>query len=312
MRRELLSRAVGGIDDRFIAEAYRPIAAGASERSKHMRKRKLIALALAAALVLGLGTVAYALYERRLQDLVLRSDSSETVIVEESETADPAAVDALAEVPDMLSLQGYAESPEYQAARDWTNFVLGYDPGGKILASVGNGPTPWADTYGANGYYVYSQEMADTLEDIASRYGLQLHSGGMHSVSSMEELYQRVGRFSSTTEHAGYYYDDGTFQCDCAAEGYEYQLRRCMKGTMDGVGLMIGDAELYEQWEYETACGVTVLLAIGPNKALIIADLPQSFVTVNVLAALEPIPGEERFDRERLQALADSLDLSIL
>ena len=79
-----------------------------------------------------------------------------------------------------------------------------------------------------------------------------------------------------------------------------------MKGTLDTVGLNIIDAEQYEQWEYQTACGETVLLALGPDKALILADLEQSFVVVNVM------PGTKSSTREALQELADSIDFSIL
>ena len=52
MNREQLSDALGGIDDRFVAEAYRydPEAAGASERKKRMKPKRFVSLALAAAL----------------------------------------------------------------------------------------------------------------------------------------------------------------------------------------------------------------------------------------------------------------------
>lgn len=64
MNRELLSKAVGNIDDRFIAEARFSVpedASGASERIVHMKKKRIISLALAAALILALGVTAYAI-----------------------------------------------------------------------------------------------------------------------------------------------------------------------------------------------------------------------------------------------------------
>ncbi len=63
MNRKLLSKAVGDIDPDFIAEAYRPETAGSSnipERIQPMKTKRLISLALAAALVLALGVAAYA------------------------------------------------------------------------------------------------------------------------------------------------------------------------------------------------------------------------------------------------------------
>lgn len=75
MNRELLSRAFGDIDERFVREAYRPIpedASGASERIVHMKKKRIITIALAAALTLALGIAAYAawsIHAERQQEL---------------------------------------------------------------------------------------------------------------------------------------------------------------------------------------------------------------------------------------------------
>ena len=73
MDREAAFQALSGLDERYIAEAvsYAP-AAGASERKRMMRTKRLITLALAAALLLALGATAYALgivsMERRVPD----------------------------------------------------------------------------------------------------------------------------------------------------------------------------------------------------------------------------------------------------
>lgn len=64
MNRELLSKALCEIDESFIAEAYRPVpeaASGSPERIVHMKKKRIITFALVAALILALGTVAYAI-----------------------------------------------------------------------------------------------------------------------------------------------------------------------------------------------------------------------------------------------------------
>ncbi len=63
MNRELLSKALCEIDESFIAEAYRPVpeaASSSSERIVPMKKKRIITFALAAALILSLGIVAYA------------------------------------------------------------------------------------------------------------------------------------------------------------------------------------------------------------------------------------------------------------
>ncbi len=65
MKRERLSEAFGGIDERYIMEAYRPApgdASGSPERIVHMGRKRIITLALAAALLLALGISAYAVF----------------------------------------------------------------------------------------------------------------------------------------------------------------------------------------------------------------------------------------------------------
>ena len=65
MKRELLSKAFGGIDEGYILEAYRSVpgdASGASERIVHMKKKRIITFALAAVLMLALGISAHAVW----------------------------------------------------------------------------------------------------------------------------------------------------------------------------------------------------------------------------------------------------------
>ena len=213
MNRELLSKAVGNIDDRFIAEARFSVpedASGTSERIVHMKKKRIITFALAAALILALGTAAYAIYNWRLQDLVLHGSTENETEMTESQSFDPLPAGV-----DTLSLQGYAGSPEYMAMLEWSEFRQNYDRDGEILASVGNDPTPWDEKYNFGGNYgIYSQEMADTLDAIADKYALTLHSG--LTSASIDELRERFGDFCSEIRYGyGYCFDDGSFSCDC-------------------------------------------------------------------------------------------------
>ncbi len=227
---------------------------------------------------------------------------------EPTETPQSRSYDPLTGDMHIISLQGYADSREYRAALAWAEFQHDYDRDGEALKAAGNDSTQWDEKYGFNGYPVYTQEMADKIEEIAEEYSLMLHSGGLQS-ATVQELEARFGDYLSADRYGGYYYEDGTLQCDVEQNGIGFQLRRCMKGTLDTVLLNVADVEQYVQWEYETVCGETVLLALGPNTALIIADLEQSFVTVNVAAGSqspEPLTGEQ------FQAIADSIDFSLL
>lgn len=327
MKREQLSDIIGNLDDRQIAEAYQfdPALCGRSpERIGRMKIKRIVTFALAAVLILALGVTGFAIYRGRVQDLVMKSGEEDIVLVddgtdivlvgeaEEQPAAEPHAVpyDPLAGGSDMISLQGFAGSPEYQAALAWAEFLHGYDRDGSVLASVGNNPTPWDEKY-APAYNVYSQEMADALESIAAEYGLTFHTG--FASASIAELRERFGDFCSAIRDGyGYCYADGSFQCDCDNGKGMFQIRRCMKGVLDAVSLNIRDAEEYEQWEYTTVGGETVLLALAPNHAMIISESEQSFTVVNVMAGSEASPSGSCITAAQLEELADSFDFSIL
>ena len=100
MNRELLSKALCEMDERFIVEAYRPVpeaASGSPERIVPMKKKRIITFALAAALLLALGVTAYAvgvhtgfftsvfgtgLKGREAFDVEIKDDSGNTVTTE--------------------------------------------------------------------------------------------------------------------------------------------------------------------------------------------------------------------------------------
>ena len=160
--------------------------------------------------------------------------------------------------------------------------------------------------------------MADKIDEITAQYGLALHTGGMQ-FGAVTELEARFGDFLSTDQYGGYFFEDGTFQCDCNQDGIDFQLRRSMKGVLDTVTLNINDVDQFEQWEYQAASGETVLLALGPQKALILADLDDAFVAVNVLAGTQTPPAQTEdamnlgpVTAQWVEALADSIDFSLL
>ncbi len=255
------------------------------------------------------GASAYAYRQRSLRELTVTPEPvAETVAIRRAAVDAAPHYDPLAD-GDFISLQGYADSPEKQAMEEWSRFLSAYDADGSLLEAVGNGSSGLDSRYDA--YGVYTQAMADMLDAVAAKYGLVLH--GAPEDCGRDELFERVGGpFLTIGDWGGYIFPDGTFQCDEEGElpncgTILYQLRRTTKGVFDEVGLNVSDVSEYEQWDYRSACGETVLLALGPGKALIFADLPGSFAAVNVLAGTS-----EGLSREALETLADSFDFAIL
>ena len=303
--REMFSRLHTSIDEEAIIM-----------NQKRQRKPRIAALVLAAVLVLALAAGAAAVWQHRFQDLIVlgtRTPSPDTTPqMVDPEDPRPAYEDLHLRGWSSLSLQGFAGSPEFEAAKEWAEFLDGYDRDREIWNSVNeNGRTPaeFMQEYTANQYNVYSQEMADELHRIAEKYGLALHTGGSVSMT-IPELEERVGDFLPVTEMGGNYNADGTCSAVCRTEnGEQYVLYRSMKGVLDTWTIPVRDAESFEQWTYRTACGVTVLICLSEETGWIVADLEQSFVTVRVLLDSQyPDPSTG----EQLQAIADSIDFSIL
>ena len=213
----------------------------------------------------------------------------------------------------IISLYGYIDSPESQALLEWQEFLTQYDADHKILNALGNnvfiaeGRDDWAQ-YSS----VYSYEMGEKLDEIVEKYGLKLHTV-VNFIDSDELMYRVGGDFVDRESISwAYMYEDGYFQAECDMElpgcgRTDFQFTRSVKGTFNDVFLNIQHVEDYTDWQYITACGESVLLALGPYKALIFGDFEECFISVNVL-----LGSEEGMTEEDLQEMADKIDFSIL
>lgn len=312
MTRDALYRAYDGLRPSDAArermlQAVKEAAAHpeTEEHPKRRTFRRSLLLAAALGLIVAFGSVAYATGWFGLRSAVMYHDNG-----------DP---DQPYGNTDVMSLQGLAGSPEFEANARWQAFYDSYDPDGAILASIGNSDTGLEPRYDA--YPCYTREMADTLDAIAEESGLKLLSGlTLYGAAELPDwmrntLPQSCGAFDHCI-YAGYSFDNGSFKtegafffCD-ARWPYEtnYQFVCNRKGYLSVSYLAIGDADDYTQWEYETVSGVTVTLALGPDKALIIADLPDAYLVVNVLdvRAGDVQQGEAALPAEILEAMADA------
>lgn len=220
---------------------------------------------------------------------------------------------------DMISLAGYDDTPESRAVAEWQEFLSGYDSDGAILDAIGNSPTGLEERYGL--YLVYTQEMADKLDEIVEKYSLKLHTR-IIDVYEHPEAFDSCGDFlGDNRAYSAYMYEDGTFKFDGDIDLPDYgilsyQFMRCVRGSFTDVLLNITDVEQYREWTYSTKSGLPVTLALGPGKALILADLGDSFVSVNVLAGTESeddgLFSSGPFLKQDLESLADSFDFSAL
>lgn len=199
---------------------------------------------------------------------------------------------------------------------------------GSIAAKIGNEPTEFREEYGA--YSCYTREMADKIDELCEKYQLKKREEPV-----IEDDYKKIlrkygiGDILKPSEDMvnmmqGEVCDsDGNFNLggEITFPGNPgcsivYELNRSVKGFFDTTVLNVGNVDDYEQWEYETENGETVLLARNGDKALIIADKEKSFISVSMDGYFRKdangigVPYE--ISKEELEKIADSLDFSVI
>lgn len=264
-------------------------------KQKPARRLWLLAAVVALAAALSIGAVAAHLLG--LQDLLLPQNQP-------APSAQPSVQEQ------QLSLSGYINTPESQGLAEWNDFLTSYDPDGAILNVVGNYTDPALAKYRC--YLVYTQEMADKLEEIAGKYDLTLHTWN-HVVEDQEKWRSLLGDFlGKNTAYSGRIYEDGTFHYDgylIANSGtqLDYQFRRSVKGALNDVYLPVDDLSAYEEWYYKTDEGWEITLDLGPDRGFLLADLGDSFLFVHVLEG-----ANLGVTKQDMKDLADSFDFSLL
>ncbi len=297
MTSQELIRRMGNMDDRYVMEAV--------ERApvkREMKMRRVLILAAVLAALLALSSAAVTANWFGLGDLLIGRETT-------------------GQSWDTISLAGFHETPEYLASNEWQAFLASYDPEGEILSGLGNAFFAPGTSY--DYYRVYTQEMADKLDEIAEKYSLKLHTFWLDDLYVSEALCAQVGGnfLGENRSYTAYMYEDGTFHFDGAIElpyygELDYQFQRCVRGSFTEVVLNIGNIADYTEWTYTTEEGIPLTLALSPHKALIIADLSDSFVTVNVLAGTETaedhIFSSGSFEAEDLERFAETFRFSVL
>lgn len=328
--------------ERMLAGICSRLADTPPERSEEMggkTKTRALALTLIAAALLALGITAYAEGWFGLRDL---ADSEYTTTkgftreeiqarnreLEEAIASGEDPAEKLREMDErdfprpvetrrVTFLAGLRDSPEAQAFQEYMAFTREYDPDLEILHSVGNQPTGLEEEYGA--YGCYSREMADKVDEICEKYALR-KLGPSRALRTAMQLYAYAGtgafapkddHFRSQKLYPVAAYSDGSFHAEggLAAGGLaQYQIIRCMKGTFTTHPAMdLGDLESWTEWSYETENGVELLLAQNGQKALILADRPESFVVLWIHGSARA--GSQQ---ETLEEIAECFDFTAI
>ena len=206
MNVSVLNQAFQYVDDKYldIVEQERILRAKSHKRPMPYWGKVAVACFCLILILAVLPIVAIAANWFGLRDLLIPEVPSDPPVQNEEhsgnvqqipETGMPDQGDERAS--EFIGLSGYQGSPEGQALAEWQAFLATYDTDRTILEEIGNGPAETDDTrYGL--YGVYTQDMADKLEEIIQKYGLKLHTD--INVVSQEELVFRIGDVSDYQE----------------------------------------------------------------------------------------------------------------
>ena len=232
-------------------------------------------------------------------------------------------------IGEFISLQGFKGNPEYEAAKEWQDFLAGYDQNGALRAAhSGSNLDEAYKEYGC-----YTREMTEKIDEICEKYSLSMLIGfSTHDTTEEFLTAAKTGAFFSTQGEGyendistGYTYADGSFHIEGALSftgpdalwpaPINYQIIRSVKGSFSGLNLKIDSAADYDVWEYKTEDGTELILALRPDHALVIADLEESFVVINHVDFTyigDVLHGEQPMSRETWEAFADSFDFSAI
>lgn len=215
---------------------------------------------------------------------------------------------------DFISIQGFSDSPNYQANKEWQEFLDSYDTDGQLLKQADReGYIPPAD-YAS--YNCYTSEMEEKIAVICKKYGLKPLGEPTLVYSGWEimldlNLPSLPGVFSENNVPAGYdlqggyYYADGSFQFSgtiTKMEGeqsypIDFTYRRVCKTSFDGVYYALDRVEDFDQWEHTAPDGTKVYLALKEDMALLLADTADHFISISSL--------NQDMTKEQWEAFAD-------
>lgn len=306
MKRETITRMLNDIDDRFVSEAAFPDPVSAREgpeRIKHMKKKRIITLALAAALILALGAAAYAGDWLGLRQRVTPVESVTQAISDPGESG-------------ILSRSAYADEPAGQAHAAWIAYMNEHRKTYTNLSN--NNAENWhpddpelqklQPVYGA-----FDKEALDKLLEIRDEYGITLHTEVV--IPPTRELFLRVTglepfmRSENGMEGwpTAYVYEDGSYHAEggraMLADGTEldFTVDCGRRGTLDPAYLPVVHVEDYAEREYTNANGDSVVLSVadGQGSSFIFYESEDYLVTV-------------RSTSDNAEVLADCFDFAAM
>ena len=228
---------------------------------------------------------------------------------------------------------GSTDSPEYKAAQEWNDWCLAHIEDNTLFPKGIENYTMeeldeiWEaidnDVYvsmGAN-----TEDARQTLDSIAAKYDLRIPESFRNVYP--KDLYDMTGKTDflplDGESRAGKWYEGGFLSITNSAaldngKTVNYSLIRSVRGMINDPTNFVLEQDITEEWQYTTADGTTVTLDLGPNRSVLMAELPNSFVYVNIRGGTEnddptrDFTSPNTLTREDLEVFADLIDFKTL
>ncbi len=232
----------------------------------------------------------------------------------------------------VLTFSGVKGSANYQAAQEWYEFTRSYDPDGTLR----NDPQELPAKY--DGYHIYTQEMADKIEEIAAKYQLKL-IGGQMNARSVKSIWRYLGLDGILVENSGAtltpangaLYEGGGFSFTFnlnMPEGSEVWFSDILgkfyyspKNCFDPFLCELSATGDWQEWNLSTASGEKVLILRSPSdwRAWVFCDRADATIALMLEGIREEgrdESGEAQWTQTaltdtQLEQLVNAVDFSI-
>ena len=324
-----LFETVGQIADRYVMEAGERLRLNG--KRKRGGKKRLRTLLIAAVIASFLGITAYALGLLGLEKRLIPVGEGEMLVTARDEKTGETSQELRAVHVSVGCPNGAPDTVEYQGTQEWLSFVHDYE-----AEKYTDPDTDWKDyEYSfvqtarerdlAEVYPVWDRAELDRLLEIAEKYQLRLLTE-MSFVPTEEALCKLAGvpSFCKTPHRlfTMYCFEDGSFHAEgyveLSGERVNISLNRVMAGCLYPYCRWWNTETEIEEWEYITADGKTVDIAVETNPypqlteyaSTVFYDRDGAFVELQ--GSIMADEGEIVDYRAAAEALAESMDLDAL
>ena len=198
---------------------------------------------------------------------------------------------------DLVSTNGYLDSVNYQATREWIDFITNYDADRVLEQQKDSNGYKEPEDYRI--YNCYTPQMQEKVDELCEKYALQL-AGPVYFTREPEQVFSAVGISSMMRKSSedmfslsgGSYYRSGSFNM-------VGMVNHCFEGrsTADSIlfvyacdrktvffpdYVILWDMDSVDSWEYTAWDGTNLILVQSPARGVIVADVGDFFISVTL------------------------------